>query len=79
MPSYEKYELSLSDIVEWKEYDLASGEEGNPIKKYVYEDGLLQEYTKKTISGKYTLVHISGFQNGNGQGVADMFCAMDYS
>lgn len=73
LPPYEKYELSLSEIVQWDGYDIVAGEGETRIKKMVYEDGLLQEYTRNTISGKYMLVHISGFIKGNGIGVADVF------
>ena len=73
LPPYEKYELSLSGIVEYDRVDVTAGEGGNRIKKMIYEDGILQEYKSETLSGKYMLIHISGFTDGNGKGVVDVF------
>ena len=73
LPQYEKYELSLSGVVEYDEYEVNANENQNQMKKFIYADGTLQEYTEKTISGKYLLLNISGFNHGSGRGVADIF------
>ncbi|MBR5516937.1 MAG: helix-turn-helix domain-containing protein [Firmicutes bacterium] len=77
LPPYEKYELSLSHVDTYDKFQLNNNEHQKTLKKFVFLDGVLQRYEKDTISGKYLVIHVSGFNQGNGKGVADIFYKLD--
>ena len=73
LPKREKYELSLMEVDTYNKYNLNSNEHQKIIKKFIFSEGILQNYTESTLSGKFLLITISGFDNGSGNIIAYIF------
>ncbi len=73
LPSHQKYELSITGIHKYNEHNLNSNEYQKGIKKFIFTERLLQNYTKNILSGEYLLITISGFDDGNGHAIAYIF------
>lgn len=72
-PKHEKYQLSISDICTYSNKDLNINEYQKSIKKYIFSNGILQSYTESTLSGRFLLITISGFDNGSGSIIAHIY------
>lgn len=66
LPNHEKYQLDIEDIRAYDKHDLNSNEHQSGIKKFIFSEGVLRSYTESTISGKFMLITITGFDNGSG-------------
>ncbi len=73
LPKHHKYELHLTEIEAYNNFNLNLNEHQKIIKKYVFSKGTLQKFSESTISGKYLLITISGFDNGSGNNLAYIF------
>lgn len=73
LPNHEKYELRIEDIRTYDNHNLNSNEYQSSIKKFVFSEGGLHSYTESTISGKFMLITITGFDNGSGGIIAYIF------
>lgn len=74
LPNHEKYELSLMGSYTYHNKDMNLNEHQKSIKKYIFSEGVLQNYTKDLLSGEFLLITISGFDNGYGNNIAYIFC-----
>lgn len=63
---YDKYHLRISGIADYEEQDLYTNELQASIKKYIFQDGILQKYTQKTLTGEYILLEFSSVQGSSG-------------
>jgi len=72
-PEYGKYQLALMDIRTYDKKDLNINEYQKSIKKLIYSEGILQSYTESTLSGRFLLLTISGFDNGSGIEIAHIY------
>lgn len=63
---YDRYQLNISGIVDYEEQDLYINELQASIKKYIFQDGGLQKYTEKTLTGEYVLLEFWSVQEGSG-------------
>ena len=61
LPKYEKYHVRTHDIDIYDNYDLEINDHQKNIIKYVFADGILNQYKEKTLSGRYMLLTITGF------------------
>ena len=73
LPKHEKYELSIEEIQTYNEFNLNSNDYQSAIKKFIFADSILRNCTDDFLSGKYLLITVTGFDNGNGQHVAYIF------
>lgn len=74
LPNHEKYELSIIEgIYTYNKYNLDSNDYQKSIKKFIFSNGVLQEYVDNNLSGKFLIITISGFDNGSGQNIAYIF------
>lgn len=73
LPNHEKYELSLMGIYEYDKQNLNSNEHQKGIKKFVFSEGTMQNYTEDVLSGEFLLITISGFDNSYGHIIAYIF------
>ena len=74
LPEYEKYQMDLVGIQTFNKKDLNINEHQKNIKKFIFSEGVLQDFRKRTISGKFFLITISGFNNGSGEDIAHIYC-----
>ncbi len=73
LPHHEKYELYIRDIYNYHKDNLNCNEHQKSIKKFIFSNGVLQEYTDDTLSGKFVLLTITGFDNGSGHHIAYIY------
>lgn len=73
LPSYEKYELSLTESCTYDKHNLNLNEYQKNIIKFIFKNGTLHNLVKNTLSGKFLLITVSGFDNGTGETVAYIF------
>ena len=73
LPEDEKYELRITEVSTYDEFNVNSNELQKSIKKFIFENGVLQYYTDSFLTGKYLLITISGFNNGSGHIVAYIY------
>lgn len=73
LPNHEKYELNIENVHTYNEYNLNSNEHQKNIKKFVFSEGILQNYNKNILSGEFLLLTITGFDNGSGHNIAYIF------
>lgn len=73
---YDKYHLRISGIADYEEQDLYINELQASIKKYIFQDGILQKYTQKTLTGKYVLLEFSSVQGSSGHIEAHIYYKM---
>lgn len=73
LPNHEKYELRTEDINIYNKHNLNSNEHQQSIEKFIFSEGVLWRYSESTLSGKYMLLTISGFDNGSGEIIAYIF------
>lgn len=65
------------DILEIDEYinqNLAHNEFQAGLKRYIYSNGVLKQYKEKTLTGKYLLITVCGFNGGDGNMIAVIYC-----
>ena len=74
LPNYEKYQLGIEDIRVYDKHNLNSNELQSSIKKFVFSEGVLSDYTESTITGEFMLITIDGFNNGSGKIIGYIFC-----
>lgn len=70
---HDKYHLRISGIADYKKQDLYVNEFQASIKKYIFQDGILQKYTEKTLTGKYVLLEFSAVQGSSMHIKADIY------
>ena len=73
LPYHEKYELSIVGVDSYKEDNLNVTDYQKRIKKFIFSNGVLQEYTKSTITGEFLFITITGFDNCSGHNIAYIF------
>lgn len=73
-PTAEKYHLNLFFVKEYENQNLYQNENQSKKAKFIYSDGILKNYTEKTISGKYFIIQLMTVDNGSGTIVANIYC-----
>lgn len=73
LDKYEKYELNIDSIYTYDNKDLCSNDYQSGIQKFLFSKGTLQQYTQKTITGKYGMLIITGYNGAYGETVAYIF------
>ena len=61
LPDFEKYEINTEGIVTYDNRDLEINEYQSAKLKFIFSDGVLKQYTEKTISGRYMMLTVTGF------------------
>ena len=59
LPKYEKYKISTQEVYDSQNLEINDNQKSK--LKFIYTDGVLKSYTEKTISGRYMLITITGF------------------
>ena len=70
----EMYEISIMGIYDYNEENLYLNDYQSGIKKFIFKNGVLNEYNNKTIDGEYLLMTLHTISKGNGTTVAYIFC-----
>lgn len=69
LPCYEKYKLEITSFSFYSN-DLNSNDYQKSIKKFIFSNGILQEYSENILTGEFLLITITGFNNSYGQNIA---------
>lgn len=73
LDKYEKYELNIESIDTYDNRNLCPNDYQSGIQKFLFSKGNLQQYTQKTITGKYGMLRIAGYNGAYGETVAYIF------
>ena len=73
LPNHEKYQLGIEDIRVYDKHNLNSNELQSSIKKFIFSEGVLSDYTESTITGEFMMITIDGFDNGSGEIIGYIF------
>ena len=73
LPNHEKYELSIMYFDKYQNQKLYPNDYQKGIKKLIFSNGVLQEYTENTITGEFLILTITGFDNGSGHNIAYIY------
>lgn len=73
LPNHEKYQLGIEDIKVYDKHNLNSNELQSSIKKFIFSEGVLSDYTESTITGEFMMITIDGFDNGSGEIIGYIF------
>ena len=76
LPAYEKYEVYIGQELDDGLHNLQKNDHQKNILKFLYKDGVLQKYEEKEIEGAYNMLVVTGFNNGSGNIIAYILCAL---
>ena len=66
--------MGIEDIRVYDKHNLNSNELQSSIKKFIFSEGVLSDYTESTITGEFMMITIDGFDNGSGEIIGYIFC-----
>lgn len=72
-PTPEKYHIWIYTVQDYKNQNLYLNEYQTSKAKLVFADGILREYTEKTISGRYFYISLDIVYHGSMSTVADIY------
>lgn len=72
-PTPEKYHIWIYTVHNYENQDLYLNEHQASKEKLIFADGILREYTEKTISGKYFYISLDIVYHGSMHTVADIY------
>ena len=72
-PEHEKFQLDIYSINNYDNVDLYSNDYQKTIKKLVFSNGVLNEYTENTLTGEFLEIVVWGYDDGHGSCVAHIY------
>ena len=75
-PTPEKYHIWIYTVYNYENQNLYLNEHQASKEKLIFADGILREYTEKTISGKYFYISLDIVYHGSMHTVADIYYEM---
>lgn len=72
-PEHEKFQLDIYSVNNYNNVNLYSNDYQKSIKKLVFSNGVLNEYTEDTLTGEFLEIVVWGYDDGHGTSVAYIY------